>query len=479
MTFGEDAEIEFEELGKTNDLISEIEEPCRQHLNGFVNSRGGTIFFGIKDTREVKGLVISASDQDLICRLVSKIVGYMIPPVDANMSEMTFIPVLKDSDPSSSVGSHADSQPNSKEREISRYVIMISILPGDDPIYFTTSASQAMYVRRGPYTVEMSTDEAIRRINLGRSIVKSHDPPKFRHISRISSPEIFNCRLEYLDTRHVTQKDLLFSAVNFLTAKRIATKTSCIKVIMFYGSSLTRTIQVDKELCNLITTDKEKFPTTYKGYYIDLKGSTTEPVSLRDALFALLRLIASSIDQAASVATRSPPAHGSTDGATISPSDRNGEAAGTSEEAVDSTLSNNCRSLPCACPSTRQDQTPPRDAHLVPGSDATELPELKKYILSLLPQTPFFEALSENLVSKVAVEILRIAYMDLLHEINSRGETVLLHLKDVGDKAMLDGLLPTGVQSVAVVTYGLQPGPFEPHPEYKLLYVLPSLVQTG
>ncbi|EFO61091.1 Hypothetical protein GLP15_2740 [Giardia lamblia P15] len=318
----------------------------------------------------------------------------------------------------------------------------------------------------------------VRRITLGRPIARSYDLPKFEHIPRTPGPEVPEYLLDYQDKGPITRKELLLGAVGFLTAKKTATRTSRIKVVMFHGSSLTRTIQLDRELCNVITTDGEKFPATYKGYHMDLKGSTTEPLSLRGALHELLRLIASSVGQSASVATRSPPVHSSTDGATSSPSDRNGETAGTPGEAVDSTLSNNCRSLPCACPSTCQDQTLPRDAHLVPGSDATELPELKKSILSLLPQTPFFEALSENLVSEVSVGILRIVYMGLIHEISSRGEAVLLHLEDVGDKAMLDGLLPTGVQSVAVVTYGLQPGPFEPHPEYKLLYAPPSLVQT-
>eukprot|EP00701_Giardia_intestinalis_P003635 XP_001707459.1 Hypothetical protein GL50803_4432 [Giardia lamblia ATCC 50803] len=50
---------------------------------------------------------------------------------------------------------------------------------------------------------------------------------------------------------------------------------------------------------------------------------------------------------------------------------------------------------------------------------------------------------------------------------------MLLRLEDVRDKAMLDGLLPTGVRPVVVATYGSQPEPFEPYPEYKLLYVPP------
>ncbi|EFO64981.1 Hypothetical protein GLP15_370 [Giardia lamblia P15] len=405
----------------------------------------------------------------------------MVPPVDTSTSETKFIPVLKKSDPSTPSNSQVGSQPNSKKRETSRYVIAVSISPGDAPVYLTTSASQSAYVRSGSRTLEMSTDEKIRRINLGRSmdfIVRSHDPPKFEYLPRTPGPEVPEYLLDHQDEGSVTRKELLLGAVNFLTAKKTATKTSCIKVVMFHGSSPIRTIQVDKELCNLITTDKKKFPTTYKEYHIDLKGSTTEPLSLRGALLELIHLIASSIGQSASVATRSPSTHSSTDGATSSPSDRNGETMSTPEEAVDSTLSDKRRSLPCACPSTCQDQTPPRDAHLVPGSDAAELPEPKKSILSLLLQLPLFEAFSENLVSEVSVGLLRIVYMGLLRKINNKGETVLLHLEDVGDKAMLDGLLPTGVQSVVVVTYGSQPGPFEPYPEYKLLYVPPSSVQT-
>ncbi|EFO61093.1 Hypothetical protein GLP15_2742 [Giardia lamblia P15] len=219
----------------------------------------------------------------------------MVPLMDANISTTTFIPVLKESDPSSSVSSHTDLQSNSEEKETSRYVVVISISPGDAPVHLTTSASQSACVRSGPCTLEMSTDEMVRRITLGRPIARSYDLPKFEYLPRTPGPEVPEYLLDYQDKGSITRKELLLGTVSFLTAKRIATRTSRIKVVMFHGSSLTRTIQVDREPCNVITTDGEKFPATYKGYHIDLKGSTTEPLSLRGALHELLRLIASSL----------------------------------------------------------------------------------------------------------------------------------------------------------------------------------------
>ncbi|ESU34779.1 Putative ATP-binding protein [Giardia duodenalis] len=476
--FEEDVETEFKELGETHKPISKIKDHCRKYLNGFVNSRGGYIFFGIKDTQEVEGLVITKGDKDHIRRLVSEVVNCMVPPVDAKMSETKFIPVLKKSDPSAP----PNLQVSPTDKSITRYVFVASIFPDNTLIHFTTGTSQSAYVRSGSRTLEMSTDEMARRITFDHQtdfIVKSYDPPKFEYIPKTLGPEFLNYLLDHQDKGPTTRKELLFSAVNFLTAKRTAVKTSCIKVVMFYGSSLIRTIQLDKELCNVIATDKEKFPATYKEYHIDLKGSTTEPLSLESALVKLIHLIGFDIDDSASVATHQPPVCSSADGATVSPSDRTGETANTTKEAIDTTLSDKCQSLSCARPSACQDQTSPRDAHLVSDAGATKSPGLKKSILSLLPQILPFEALSENLISEVYIGFLRIVYMGLLRRINDRGETVLLCLRDIRDKIMLDGLLPTGIQSVAVITYGSRPEPFEPYPDYKLLYVPSFLIQTG
>ncbi|EET01781.1 Putative ATP-binding protein [Giardia duodenalis] len=480
--FDEDEKTEFKELNKTDKPIAKIKDHCRKYLNGFINLHGGYIFFGVDDKKRIRGLMISDNNKDLICRLVSEIVNCMIPPVDAGLNTTEFIPVQEEVEQILTSNPYLDLNLDSEKEKISRYVIAVSILPGDAPIYFTTAASQSAYIRDGSRTLAMSNDDIIRRITFGRQpyfTVTSYAPSKFHYISRTSSPELLNYCLEHLRKGPITRKELILAAIDFLIAKKANIKTSDTKVIIFYGQEFITKAQLGEELCDVITTNKEQFPAIYRKYYIDLKGSTNEPLSLKNALIEIVHLIASSIDQSIIISTQSSVVNSINGNTTIPSLDQSSSTASTIEETINTMSYDKHQSTSCVYPSTYRNQTPSRDVQLVSGSSTAESLELKKPGLTLFLQTNLFNDCSKKLVSQISVALLRTVYIDLLHEVNNRGEIILLHLGDIGNKSILDGLLPTDVQAVVVATYSSQLDKFESPLEYKLLYVSPPLLQES
>lgn len=157
--------------------------------------------------------------------------------------------------------------------------IAVSILPGDAPIYFTTAASQSAYIRDASRTLEMSTDDIIRRITFGSQTY-------FTITSYTPSQELLSHSSERLGKGPITRRELLSAAIDFLVAKKANIKTCGTKVIIFYGQAFIKKMRLGEELCNIITTDKEQLSAIYREYHTDPKG----PPSLKTALAGLIHL---------------------------------------------------------------------------------------------------------------------------------------------------------------------------------------------
>lgn len=122
----EDREHEFKSLKNAKDPIRTITEYyVEKYINAFLNTNGGTIYFGIDDDGRVQGLRLDRAQRDRLRTIISKQINKFQPAVEPDLYKIEFIEV------------------HDKE---STYVVEIRVSKGPANLYMT--GSQNFYIRR-------------------------------------------------------------------------------------------------------------------------------------------------------------------------------------------------------------------------------------------------------------------------------------------------------------------------------------------
>jgi predicted HTH transcriptional regulator len=89
----EDQEHEFKGVQVTKQPVEQISDYAEKYINAFLNTNGGTIYFGVEDDGKVRGIILNRRGRDLLRLKLDNIVSSFKPQVDPNLVRVTFIPV--------------------------------------------------------------------------------------------------------------------------------------------------------------------------------------------------------------------------------------------------------------------------------------------------------------------------------------------------------------------------------------------------
>eukprot|EP01105_Mastigella_eilhardi_P024126 TRINITY_DN6226_c0_g1_i1.p1 TRINITY_DN6226_c0_g1~~TRINITY_DN6226_c0_g1_i1.p1 ORF type:complete len:727 (-),score=155.98 TRINITY_DN6226_c0_g1_i1:73-2187(-) len=158
---GENANIEEDkrhELKSVHkqDPVEYLPRVAVKYINAFLNSEGGTIYFGVENDGCVSGVSLDRAERDA-CRLkLDNSLLVFQPQVDPDMWSMRFVPVVP---------------PTGVQPVPDLFVIEITVRRGKGPIYFTNSQGKhrKAYVRQQASTSEMSESMIADRKAFGRA----------------------------------------------------------------------------------------------------------------------------------------------------------------------------------------------------------------------------------------------------------------------------------------------------------------------
>lgn len=85
----EDAEHEFKEI-KGSNAVRAIKSNVGEYITSFLNSNGGTIYYGISDDKRVKGINLNYNEKDEIKRGVFDAVGAITPNISPDNINLDF-----------------------------------------------------------------------------------------------------------------------------------------------------------------------------------------------------------------------------------------------------------------------------------------------------------------------------------------------------------------------------------------------------
>lgn len=463
--FTESIRIEFKALQETNQPLRKvIGNYCREYLNAFLNTYGGYLLFGVDDRGHVHGISLSASEADEIFLVIDNSLNQMRPQPGGVIQEVALTPVTN------------REEIISNKAEKKKYIVAVHISRGEASVYFTSTTFQSAYLRQAASNVKMLPETIIQRLNHENQtsfLVDSYDPFKLRYSPEDSSPNLINYCIRHQNVESITRQELLSTSINFLQAD---TQKCRVNVLILYGSETIGSGILD-ELSQSIVNDRKTFPAIYRVCSLDLRGSTDRPLSLEAVLIQLIHLLDNGINLSVIIPTYVFSKQDNTRKATVSPSDQNKAGMDGVGESAATMVSNEGRSTPYVQLSICQEKVPSEDVHLASSRDEGTLPETEQFISSpsfqvFLPETGF-----ESLLSEISIATLRAIYLNALHRVNKKGENILLSLKDVGDKSILQSLLPIDVCITILITCrsSSQANIYESAPKYKFLYIPPSV----
>ncbi|EFO64047.1 Hypothetical protein GLP15_3430 [Giardia lamblia P15] len=322
----------------------------------------------------------------------------------------------------------------------------------------------------------MLPETIIQRLNCENQtsfLVDSYDPFKLRYSPEDSSPDLVNYCIRHQNVESISRQEPLSTSINFLRADTQKCRTN---VLILYGSETIGSRILD-ELSQSIANDRKTFPTIYRVCSLDLRGSTDRPLSLEAVLIQLIHLLDNSINLSVTTSTHVSSGQNNARKTTVSLSDRsNTSMDGVGESAI-IMASNGSRSTPHSQLPICQEKAPSEDTHLTSSRDEATSPETEQSVSSSSFQAFLSEIGSEGLLSKISIATLRAIYLNALHKVSNKGENILLSLKDVRDKSILQSLLPTGVCITILITCrsSSQVNIYESAPKYKFLYIPPSV----
>lgn len=93
-------EVEEDELNEFKEVTSEsVCNSIRKYLSkaaiAFLNNQGGSLYFGVADSGEVRGFETDRKMRDKIANLVVKIMNNIAPPVPSDSYRIRFIPLIE------------------------------------------------------------------------------------------------------------------------------------------------------------------------------------------------------------------------------------------------------------------------------------------------------------------------------------------------------------------------------------------------
>eukprot|EP00994_Dinema_validum_P004954 NODE_303_length_1936_cov_35.043455_g214_i0.p1 GENE.NODE_303_length_1936_cov_35.043455_g214_i0~~NODE_303_length_1936_cov_35.043455_g214_i0.p1 ORF type:complete len:454 (+),score=101.56 NODE_303_length_1936_cov_35.043455_g214_i0:59-1363(+) len=150
--FDEDHIFEFKSLklpakwkpGKPFDVVK---SKAGEYINAFLNSDGGSLYFGVADDGQIEDIELNAEDRDMLRKLIDAKVQGMDPPVDPDLVRTAFISVI----------------PPQATKFQNRYMIAVHVQPGRRPVYYTSAEDSIAWMRRDGSTHRMEPDIIAQR----------------------------------------------------------------------------------------------------------------------------------------------------------------------------------------------------------------------------------------------------------------------------------------------------------------------------
>jgi tetratricopeptide (TPR) repeat protein len=239
MALDESREFEVKGLQNAQNPVKAIADKyVEEYVNAFLNTSGGTIHFGIDNDGRVLGVGLDRRQRDDLRTQVDQIVQRFSPSVEPDSYELRFIPV-------DGGGANAD-----------LCVVEISVSRGTALLYWT--GSQRVWIRRDGGTFAMSPDMIERRLLAEHSLIK---------------PALFQLPADVPD--FTGRRD----EVRKIEQRIGATGTAVIVGMAGIGKSALAI-----HVAHLL---KARYPDAH--LYVNLKGSTSDPLSVEDVLAAILR----------------------------------------------------------------------------------------------------------------------------------------------------------------------------------------------
>jgi Cdc6-like AAA superfamily ATPase len=121
----EEYEHEFKAIRGGNPL-NRVRKVAGQYITAFLNSVGGTIYFGIENDGTVSGLLLSRKNRDEARKFIDQKVQEIDPPVDPSLVKTEFFPVCA----------------REQERD-DLCVLRVSVARGSKPVYYERQGGKA------------------------------------------------------------------------------------------------------------------------------------------------------------------------------------------------------------------------------------------------------------------------------------------------------------------------------------------------
>jgi len=139
--FEEDRQHEFKAFQPHLDLIQTLVRETEEIFNAFLNTDGGTIYFGIEDKGRILGIQLEREQKDDLRRRISVIIDRFEPKVAPELYELVFVKILGYD---------------------SLYIFEIHVKKGTASLYLT--GRQNCFIRRDATNYRMGLDEIKKRI---------------------------------------------------------------------------------------------------------------------------------------------------------------------------------------------------------------------------------------------------------------------------------------------------------------------------
>eukprot|EP01124_Arcella_intermedia_P022821 TRINITY_DN3489_c0_g1_i1.p1 TRINITY_DN3489_c0_g1~~TRINITY_DN3489_c0_g1_i1.p1 ORF type:complete len:886 (-),score=213.43 TRINITY_DN3489_c0_g1_i1:923-3580(-) len=120
MPVEEDQEHEFKAVHYVAHPFEAITEYCLKYINAFLNTNGGTIYFGVEDDGKIVGLNASRGQRDELRLRIDSIVSNIRPQVDVHLYQLDFYNII---------------DPEKPDEETEDYVIAVKVERGRAPVY--------------------------------------------------------------------------------------------------------------------------------------------------------------------------------------------------------------------------------------------------------------------------------------------------------------------------------------------------------
>jgi len=143
-------------------------------------------------------------------------------------------------------------------KQLERLVVVVSILAGTAPVYFTSKTHEQAWMRRDGGIVKMSQDVIVERITRGKRLTQE-----------------LQDELQQVPGR----KKLVLQSLDFLKKEQPQTK-----ILVLHGMASVGKTHVVEFLRQKILTDRKAFPVRPQIYWLDLKSSEKKGLGVKAAL---------------------------------------------------------------------------------------------------------------------------------------------------------------------------------------------------